>query len=98
MSLGLAPHSRDALLLTEALFILVSAGLVRALCWWLSHTIGGYAGVGIVFAALVAAALGMFLHSRKTAINATNVNADWEGGLVPASERREQPERQRVEA
>ncbi len=77
------------------LITLPSAGIVGAICWWISNTIGGYAGVAIVFAALVAAAAGMFLHSRKTAIDSNNVNAEWEGGLVPASE---QPERQRVEA
>jgi hypothetical protein len=29
----------------------------------------------------------MFRHSRRTAINPDNVNADWEGGLVPTDER-----------
>ena len=49
----------------------------------------------MVFVVLVGAALGMFLHARKTAINAGNVNAEWEGGLIPAETA---PERERVEA
>lgn len=74
---------------------LPAAGLVGAVCWWISHTLGGYLGVGVVFAGLVAAALGMFLRSRRTAINAGNVNADWDGGLIPADVARE---RERVGA
>jgi inorganic phosphate transporter, PiT family len=77
------------------LITLPSAALVGATCWWISHTLGGYVGVGVVFAGLVAAAISMFLHARKTAINAGNVNADWVGGLIPVEPA---PERERVEA
>jgi len=36
----------------------------------------------VVFALLVAAAAGMYVRSRRTAINPDNVNAEWEGGLA----------------
>ncbi|HEU4546062.1 MAG TPA: anion permease [Microlunatus sp.] len=61
---------------------LPAAGVVGALCWYLAHGIGGSLGVAVVFAILVAAAAGMFFRSRRTAINSTNVNAEWEGGLA----------------
>jgi PiT family inorganic phosphate transporter len=61
---------------------LPAAGLVGALCWFLAHGIGGSLGVAVVFALLVAAAAGMYVRSRRTAINPDNVNADWEGGLA----------------
>ena len=64
---------------------LPAAGIVGALCWYLASGIGGSLGVGIVFVILVAAAIGMFAHSRKTPIGHDNVNAEWDGGLVPAS-------------
>jgi inorganic phosphate transporter, PiT family len=61
---------------------LPAAGLVGALCWFLAHGIGGSLGVAVVFALLVAAAAGMYVRSRRTAINPDNVNAEWEGGLA----------------
>lgn len=64
---------------------LPAAGAVGALCWALAHLIGGAAGVAVVLAILVAAALAMWQHSRKTAITAHNVNEEWQGGLVPAA-------------
>jgi PiT family inorganic phosphate transporter len=66
---------------------LPAAGVVGALCWELAHVVGGGAGIVLVFAILVAAATLMFRHSRKTKIDLTNVNDEWEGGLAPTSER-----------
>ncbi|HEY0240225.1 MAG TPA: anion permease [Friedmanniella sp.] len=66
---------------------LPAAGVVGALCWELAHAVGGGVGIVLVFAILVAAATLMFRHSRKTKINVNNVNDEWEGGLVPASDR-----------
>jgi PiT family inorganic phosphate transporter len=63
---------------------LPAAALVGALCWFLSNMIGGVFGVSVVFVILLIAAGGIFRHSRKTKISHDNVNADWEGGLVPA--------------
>lgn len=65
---------------------LPAAGLVGALCWWIASTVGGSIGVGLVFAILVAAAIGMYRQSTKEKISHDNVNADWEGGLAPAAE------------
>src|SRR3712207_5371366 len=64
---------------------LPAAGLVGALCWGLAHLVGGAAGVAVVFTVLVAAAALMFRHSRRHAIDAENVNAEWQGGLHPAA-------------
>jgi PiT family inorganic phosphate transporter len=64
---------------------LPAAAAVGAVCWALAHVIGGAIGVAVVFAILVAAAVAMWRHSRKTAITAHNVNEEWQGGLVPAA-------------
>jgi PiT family inorganic phosphate transporter len=69
------------------LLTLPAAGIVGALCWFVANGIGGAAGVTVVFAILVAGAVGMYLRSRRTPINPDNVNEEWEGGLVPPSER-----------
>ncbi len=63
---------------------LPAAAVVGALCWYLSTLIGGAFGVAVVFLLLIGAAALMFRRSRHTAINPDNVNAEWEGGLVPA--------------
>ena len=63
---------------------LPSAGLVGAACWFVADAIGGAAGAAAVFGILVAGAAYMFLRSRRTAITADNVNAEWADGLVPA--------------
>jgi PiT family inorganic phosphate transporter len=68
------------------LITLPAAGLMGALCWLLANAIGGAVGVAVVFGVLVAASAGMYLQSRTTAVNPHNVNAEWEGGLVPADE------------
>ncbi len=69
------------------LITLPAAATVGALCWFLASVIGGSRGVGLVFLLLIAAAAGMFRRSRKTAVNHHNVNAEWDGGLVPADQR-----------
>jgi PiT family inorganic phosphate transporter len=69
------------------LITLPAAATVGALCWFLASAIGGSVGIGVVFLLLVAAAVGMFRRSRKTAVNHNNVNAEWEGGLVPTDQR-----------
>lgn len=62
---------------------LPAAGVVGALCWALAHGLGPAAGTAVVLALLIAASGLMFWRSRRTAINARNVNADWTGGLAP---------------
>ena len=61
------------------LITLPAAGLVGALCWFIAHSIGGAAGVGVVFAILIAAAVAMWRRSRQKPVDHTNVNADWHG-------------------
>ncbi|WP_188828953.1 inorganic phosphate transporter [Nocardia camponoti] len=53
------------------------AGLVGALCWWIADVIGGLPGVLVVFAILIAGALGMWLQSRRDPIGSHNVNDEW---------------------
>ncbi len=59
------------------------AGLVGALCWFIANALGGgYLGVTVVGAILIAAASFMFIRSRRTAITPDNVNEEWQGGLA----------------
>ncbi len=66
------------------------AAVVGAVCWALADLLKGPAdgllGVLLDFGILVALALFIYIRSRKTRIDPTNVNADWEGGLVPADD------------
>jgi PiT family inorganic phosphate transporter len=65
---------------------LPAAGIVGALCWTLADFVSGAFGVALVFLLLVAAAALMFRRSNRTPISAHNVNAEWDGGLVPPVE------------
>lgn len=66
------------------LVTLPAAGLVGAACWFAADALGGVLGVAVVFTVLVAAAAAMFYRSLASAITPHNVNAEWDGGLVPA--------------
>ena len=66
---------------------LPSAGIVGAVCWFVANAIGGALGVTVIFGVLVFGAAYMFIRSRRTPITPENVNAEWEGGLVPGDER-----------
>jgi PiT family inorganic phosphate transporter len=65
------------------LLTLPAAGIVGAVCWFIANGIGGALGVTVIFGVLVFGAAYMFLRSRRTPITPENVNAEWEGGLVP---------------
>jgi len=65
---------------------LPSAGIVGALTYLLVHSIGGYFGVLVGFTLLSAAALAIWLQSRKVRIDHTNVNNDWAGNLTAGLE------------
>jgi PiT family inorganic phosphate transporter len=60
------------------LITLPLSGSVGALCWWLGHLIGDLAGGLSVFGLVVAAAVYMFLHSRRNKVGQHNVTAEWE--------------------
>jgi PiT family inorganic phosphate transporter len=64
------------------LITLPSAGLVGAVTYWVVHGIGGYPGAIIGFLLLVATAWAIYLQSRKTKVDANNVNAEWKGDLT----------------
>jgi PiT family inorganic phosphate transporter len=58
---------------------LPAAGFVGAAMWWLGNLLGGGAiGGGLMVAVLAAAALTMYVRSRRDAIGAHNVNDDWQ--------------------
>ena len=69
------------------LFTLPSAAVVGAACWLIANLIGGLPGVLVVFALLLAAAVAMYLRSRRNPIDTSKVNEDWDGGLTPPSEK-----------
>jgi len=63
------------------------AGSVGALTYGIVHLIGGYPGAIVGFALLVAVSATIYIRSRRVKVDHNNVNAEWEGGLVPADER-----------
>ena len=54
-----------------------AAALVGAVMWGVGHLIGGLAGALAVFLILVATSLWMYLHSRKSSVDHSNVNDEW---------------------
>jgi PiT family inorganic phosphate transporter len=68
---------------TAWVLTLPSAAIVGALAYYASHGIGGSAGVAVIFAVLVLAAVGFYFRSRGTSVNPNNVNDEWTGSVVP---------------
>ena len=64
------------------LITLPCAGLVGAVEYYIVHDIGGYPGAIIGFLVLLATAGAIYLQSRKTKVDHTNVNAEWKGDLT----------------
>jgi len=62
------------------LITLPAAGLVGAAIWWIGHLIGGMAGPIVIFVMLVAAAVMVYVRSRRAPIDQHNVNAEWDTG------------------
>ena len=58
------------------------AGLVGAVTYWIVHGIGGYPGAIVGFGLLVAASAAIYIRSRKTKVDQSNVNAEWEGSVT----------------
>ena len=65
------------------LITLPSAALVGAVCWAVENALGGVWGVVVVFVILVVLAGWMYRHSRRTAVGAHNVNAEWAPDAAP---------------
>lgn len=64
------------------LITLPSAGLVGAVTYFVVHGIGGYPGAVIGFLMLLATSTAIYLQSRKTKVDHSNVNAEWKGDLT----------------
>jgi phosphate/sulfate permease len=71
---------------TAWLVTLPLAGLVGAITYWIVHLIGGYPGAIIGFSLLVAVSAAIYIRSRRVKVDATNVNAEWEGSLTAGLE------------
>ena len=83
---GAAVRWGVAMRMVLAWFItLPAAGIVGALCFWLGNGIGGYAGPLLVFAILLGLTGWMIMHSRKTAVDANNVNDEWHPDATPGA-------------
>lgn len=79
---GVAGRMASAWLIT-----IPAAGLMGAVCLFIEQLIGGLPGAIVVFAILVAAASYMYAHSRRQKVDASNVNAEWDGHTVPQQNR-----------
>jgi PiT family inorganic phosphate transporter len=66
---------------TAWIFTLPMAGLVGAGGYEVAHEIGGNLGAVVLFAVLVILGAGIWVASRKTAVNSRNVNAEWTGSV-----------------
>ncbi len=73
------------------LITLPSAGLVGAITYRLVHGIGGFAGAVIGFGLLLATAWAIYLRSRRTKVDHTNVNAEWKGDLTTGLDEIDEP-------
>ena len=56
---------------------LPAAALAGAVMWLVGHLLGGLFGALAIFVILLAAASWMYLHSRKSTIDHSNVNDEW---------------------
>ena len=63
---------------------LPAAGVVGAACYLVASDIGGVPGALVIFAVLIALSVFMYLRSRLQRVDHRNVNAEWDGNVVPA--------------
>jgi PiT family inorganic phosphate transporter len=59
------------------LITLPAAGLVGAVMWWIGNLVGGVGGAVVITVVLLAVAVTVYLRSKHSPIDHTNVNADW---------------------
>jgi inorganic phosphate transporter, PiT family len=69
---------------TAWLFTLPSAGIVGAGAEYLAHSIGKTPGVLVDLVILIAVAAFIYIRSRATKVDHTNVNDDWTGTAAPS--------------
>jgi inorganic phosphate transporter, PiT family len=67
---------------TAWIFTLPSAGVVGAGAYALAHVIGGSTGVIVDLVILVAIAAGIYLRSRGSKVDPSNVNDEWTGSVA----------------
>ncbi len=53
------------------------AAVIGALMWLIGHLFGGFVGPLVIFAILLAASGWMYLHSRKSMVDSSNVTDEW---------------------
>ncbi|MEV7005885.1 inorganic phosphate transporter [Streptosporangium sp. NPDC051022] len=70
---------------TAWLLTLPAAALVGAVSWKGADLIGGAGGVAVVFVLALLGGTGLYLASRRSTVNASNVNDEWDGRLAPAA-------------
>ena len=68
-------------MLVAWLITLPAAAVVGAATWFLADLLGGITGAVVITLLLLVVAGYMFWHSRRSRIDASNVNAEWAGGL-----------------
>jgi inorganic phosphate transporter, PiT family len=70
---------------TAWVFTLPSAGLVGAGAYALANAIGGTAGIIVDVVILIAIGAAIYLRSRKTKVDHSNVNSEWTGTVAPSA-------------
>ncbi|QGN32342.1 inorganic phosphate transporter [Microlunatus sp. Gsoil 973] len=73
------------------LITLPAAGLVGGVCWAIANALGPNVGTGVVLLVLIGASGYIFHRSRRNLVDAGNVNAEWQGGLVPVADQQPTP-------
>jgi inorganic phosphate transporter, PiT family len=66
---------------------LPAAAIVGAVMWWIGHLIGGLVGALVVFIILLGLAGFMYLWSRRTPVDHSNVNDEWQDAPVVEKQR-----------
>ena len=69
---------------TAWVITLPAAGAMGAISFYLANGIGGTAGVVVGLLLLIAIAGLIYVRSRSTTVNASNVNSEWQGSVKPA--------------
>ncbi len=69
---------------TAWLFTLPAAAIVGAAAYGLAHVIGGFTGGLVVFIILAGIGFFIWMWSRRTPVDRSNVNAEWTGTVTPA--------------
>ncbi|MFF0573648.1 inorganic phosphate transporter [Streptosporangium saharense] len=64
---------------TAWLLTLPAAAVVGAVAWKGADLIGGAGGVTVIFLLALLGGVGLYLASRRSTVNAANVNAEWTG-------------------